>query len=453
MTARYDVIVVGGGFAGLSAAVSLAGRGARVLVLEARPQLGGRATAFRDRETGELVDNGQHVLFGCYRETLAWLGRIGAREYVRTQPSLELVCYDAARRRSVLRCPPLPPPLHLLAGVMRWAPIPLGERLRALRIGPAIASARRQVASHGYAAVVPPGATVQGWLDHHGQGPVLQQWLWHPLAVAALNQLPEHASADAFVRILAEMFAPDRSAAAVVLPTRPLHEMYAEPARAYVTGRGGDVRTSALARVEVTGGSVAAVHVRGERLAAAHVIAAVPWFALRTLFPAPAPAELAGVFTAAAGMEPMPIVTVNLWYDRTIMEEAFVGLPGRTMQWVFDKRVAFGGSASHLSLVSSGATSIVRLSNQELSAMAAREVEASLPAAEGVWPVRASVVREKHATFSLAPGQPARPKAETAVKGLVLAGDWTDTGLPATIEGAVLSGLRAADVVSFGRAT
>ena len=174
-------------------------------------------------------------------------------------------------------------------------------------------------------------------------------------------------------------------------------------------------------------------------------ISAVPWFGLRTLFGASAPLELAALFAVAARMEAMPIVTVNLWYDRSIMEEAFVGLPGRTMQWVFDKRIAFGGTASHLSLVSSGATEIVGKGTDELTALAAREVESSLPAARGVWPVRATVVREKQATFSLAPGQPERPGLHTEIGNLCLAGDWTDTGLPATIEGAVVSGHRAAE--------
>jgi hypothetical protein len=146
-------------------------------------------------------------------------------------------------------------------------------------------------------------------------------------------------------------------------------------------------------------------------------------------------------------MDPMPIVTVNLWYDRPVMEDAFVGLPGRAMQWVFDKRIAFGGGVSHLSLVSSGATDLVGRTNQALTDLASREVEASLPAARGVWPVRATVVREKQATFSLAPGQPARPGVTSGVRGLFLAGDWTDTGLPATIEGAVISGHAAAAAV------
>ena len=147
-------------------------------------------------------------------------------------------------------------------------------------------------------------------------------------------------------------------------------------------------------------------------------------------------------------MESMPIVTVNLWYDRRVMEEPFVGLPGRDMQWVFDKRLAFGESASHLSLVSSGATRLTRMGRDELTALAAREVAEALPGVSGATLLRATVVREKQATFSLAAGQPPRPGTRTPVGGLFLAGDWIDTGLPGTIESAVVSGHRAADAVT-----
>jgi uncharacterized protein with NAD-binding domain and iron-sulfur cluster len=137
-------------------------------------------------------------------------------------------------------------------------------------------------------------------------------------------------------------------------------------------------------------------------------------------------------------------VTVNLWFDRVVTDRVFVGLPGRTMQWVFDKRALFGDGSSHLSLVSSGAESIVALSNDDLIGLAMREVAEALPAAAAATLRRAVVVREKRATFSVAPGQPARPQTLTAVPGLFLAGDWIDTGLPATIESAVVSGHRAA---------
>jgi len=135
---------------------------------------------------------------------------------------------------------------------------------------------------------------------------------------------------------------------------------------------------------------------------------------------------------------------VNLWLDRPVTDTAFVGLPGRTMQWLFDKRIAIGQEASHLSLVSSGASEIVAATNEELTAVAAQEVRQALPRARDAQLVRATVVREKRATFSLAPGQPERPRTRTGITGLVLAGDWIATGLPATIESAVVSGYLAA---------
>ena len=446
-----DVVVVGGGFAGLSAACVLVGEGARVLVLEARPQLGGRATAFIDRETGELVDNGQHVLFGCYRETFQFLRRIDAEENVRRQSSLELPCYDAAGLRSVLKCPPLPAPMHLLAGVLDWGPIPWRDRFAAMRLARPLFRARRTLRNGGLSDGEPALETVHEWLVRHRQGPVLTAWLWEPLALAALNQSPHHAAAAPFVRVLAEMFAPDASAAAIAIPAKPLHLMYAEPAREYISARGGEVQTSALARIVVHNGKVTGVDVKGERLPAAIVVSAVAWHAAGLLFgPEPSPL-LSDVLANAARMESLPIVTVNLWYDREVMAEPFAGLPGRTWQWVFDKRVAFGGAASHLSLVSSGARDIAARSNSELTMMAASEISESLPPARAARLIRATVIRENRATFSLAPRQPPRPDARSDVDGLFFAGDWTNTGLPATIEGAVASGHTAARAILTGR--
>ncbi len=175
------------------------------------------------------------------------------------------------------------------------------------------------------------------------------------------------------------MFGPDPTAASLVLPTKPLDAMYAEPATAYIRSRGGDVQLNALARVIVEQGRVTGVELRGDRIPTSRVIAAVPWFALRSLFgPSPPPA-LAALLDGAAAMDAKPIVTVNLWYDRPVMDEAFVGLPGREMQWVFDKRIAFGGTASHLSLVSSGAVRLAAMGREELIALAAREMRDALP--------------------------------------------------------------------------
>ena len=269
MTPR-PIVIIGAGVAGLSAATALAHAGRTVLVLDARSQPGGRATAFADRDTGELVDNGQHVLFGCYRATFEFLRRIGAMDNIRVQPSLAVPYIDRSGLRSVLRCPALPSPLHLLAGILDWDAMPWRDRLAALELAGPLRKARRELKRGGSVAADPPG-TVAGWLAAHGQRPKLRAWLWEPLAVAALNQAADVASASPFVRVLAEMFGPDPTAAALVLPTRPLHQMYAEPARRFIEARGGEVRLNALARVIVAQGQVDGVEVRGERVAASAV--------------------------------------------------------------------------------------------------------------------------------------------------------------------------------------
>jgi squalene-associated FAD-dependent desaturase len=450
--APFRIVVVGGGFAGLAAATRLAERGRQVLVLEARARLGGRATAFPDRDSGEIVDNGQHVMFGCYRDTLAFLRRIDALPNVEVQRALDVPFIAPDGRRSRLACPPWPAPLHLLGGILRWTAVPFADRLSALRLAPALLRARGRTTAELDAATRPQ--SVDAWLRAHGQSPKLIAALWEPLAIAALNQPTAHAAAAPFVRVLAEMFGRDPLASALVLPRTPLDEMYARPARAYIEARGGEVRTGALARVQPAGDGRLAVDVRTaahgapERIDAAAVVAAVPWHALRNLLPDP-PASLSGIIADAARMPSMPIVTVNLWYDRVVMDEPFVGLEGRTIQWIFDKRRVFGEQASHLSLVVSAAETVAPLGRDALVDIAAREVAAALPAARTARLVRATVVRERQATFSLHADAPPRPANRTPVPGLVLAGDWTDTGLPSTIESAVVSGHRAADLVAM----
>jgi zeta-carotene desaturase len=276
--------------------------------------------------------------------------------------------------------------------------------------------------------------------------------LWHPLVLAALNQPAEQAAAPVFARVLAEMFSSDPRAAAIGLPTKPLDLMYAEPARAYIEAHGGEVRTGVSATVEIDGSEIASVSSgdEGDRWTTSVVVSAVPWFALETLFArygAPPPA-LAATIAAARTMAACPIITVNLWFDRPVLDQPFVGLPGRAMQWVFDKRTVFGDSASHLSLVSSGAAALSEQTNAALIALAHGELRDALPAAASAALVRATVIREPRATFSLAVGQPARPGTHTDVRGLFLAGDWIATGLPATIESAVRSGHRAADLAA-----
>jgi len=428
MSHEPDVVVVGGGFAGLSAATSLAARGARVLVLEARPSLGGRASSFADPATGEPVDNGQHVVTGAYYETFEFLGRIGTRDGVRMQTSLELEIVEPDGRRSRFTCPPLPSPLHLLGGLLRWSALRWRDRLAAVWMG-----LRRAPG---------PQETVRQWLQAQGQTPRLIELLWEPLAVAALNQSIDTAAASSFATVIDRILA-RRAASALGLAVTPLSDLYAVPSRSFIEARGGAVRTGRAAVIGAWPAASLSVRSGDHEIWPRAVICAVPWHGLRAAF-WPEPPPLAAVFAAADGTPASPIVTVNLWLDRRVTRSAFIGLPGRTMQWVFDKRELFGDGATHLSLVSSGAEAVVAKSNDELVALAVEELRSACPDARDAEIRRAVVVRERKATFSVAPGAPARPSVRTGIPGLFLAGDWIGNDLPATIEGAVISGHAAA---------
>jgi squalene-associated FAD-dependent desaturase len=427
-----DAIIVGAGVAGLRAAVDLSRRGAHVVVLEARALLGGRASSFNDPQTGDRVDNGQHVLVGCYRETFKFLADIGTADDVRLQAVLDVEFVDLAGVRSRLRCPPLPPPVNLMAGLVDWTALRWVDRLSATRMSP-----------------IPPASpheTVEQWLINNGQTRRMRDMLWEPLALAALNQSVREAAAPPFARVLKDMFTGDARDAALGLPSVPLEELFAGPARRFIEARGGEIRVGTPARISVEAGRVGGVELKGDRLRAGAVVCAAPWHALPDLFVGDT-APLSDVLRAAAETHACPIVSVNLWLDRPVLTTPFLGLPGRVMQWVFDKQQIFE-STSHLAMVASGAAAVMGMSNDEVIGMALTELRDALPESRSARVVRATVVRERRATFSLAPGQPTRPPTRTPVAGLYLAGDWIETGLPATIEGAVISGRIAAEAVS-----
>lgn len=442
-----DVVVIGGGIAGLSAATLLAERGARVLVVEARPVLGGRAFSFRDSETGEQVDNGQHAFIGCYRESFAFLRRIGMDRHVRLQPSLDVPYVESDGAHTRLTCPDLPSPYHLLGGLIEWDALSWGDRLAALRMGPVIRMARKQVDGRTTNLAASPGETVENWLIRNGQTKRLRDLLWNPLALAALNQPPEEAGASSFAAVLARMFGADARDSALGLSDLPLSDLYVEPSRRFLEERNSRVVAGSPVTVLVEGDTAVGVSMRGrDTVRAGQVVSTVPWHAFGALFDK-VPECLKDIVSSASGMASYPIVTVNLWFDGDVLSQPFVGLPGRTFQWVFEKRLLFGTGASHLSLVSSGAEHTVARDNESLMACALREIREALPAAASAALRHSSVIRERRATFSLAPDQPDRPGAVTPLGAFTLAGDWTDTGLPGTIEGAAASGHTAARLI------
>ena len=216
-----DVVVVGGGFAGLAAGAALAAAGASVTVLEGRPHLGGRARSFHDDATDTIVDNGQHAMMGCYAETLAFLDRIAASGKLRRQHALRVEMHDPRRGRGVLACPRLPGPLHMLSAVCRYRLLTPADRLRAL------AGGSRILAWHRRRDARLAGLTVEGLLDAVGQPAAVRRALWHPIAIATVNETPDRAAAGPFVEVLARAFFGRRADSDFVLPAGgPLRALY-----------------------------------------------------------------------------------------------------------------------------------------------------------------------------------------------------------------------------------
>ncbi|MBI1763302.1 MAG: oleate hydratase [Acidobacteria bacterium] len=439
---RHPLVIIGGGFAGLAAAVDLAEQGRHVLVLERRGFLGGRAYSFTDKTTGAVIDNGQHLMMGCYHHTLNFLGKIGALDKLKFQPNPRVDFLHEQAGHASFQCPNLPAPLHLLAGLARLQSIGWNDRLRALRVGVALQlmnGDRQKLAD----------VTVREWLNELGQSEQMQRRFWDIVALATLNETPERASADMFARVLEQAFLHTKRDSTMVISRVGLSELYTTDAQAFIQARGGAVRLNAeVERIEFNGPRVTGLTLRGgEQLAAETVINAAPYFALRRMI-APDVLAASPSLCQLPELKSAPIVSINLWYDRQVTELEFAGLLDSPVEWVFNKNAIAGEPVrewQHLALVISGAHEAAKQTKEELIALAVREMERFFPAARQTKPLHAFVVREHDATLSHTVGVARlRPPQQTEFENFYLAGDWTDTGLPATIESAVWSGQECA---------
>jgi hydroxysqualene dehydroxylase len=448
------VVVVGGGFAGLAAAIALQERRHDVLLLERRGVLGGRATSYRDAISGGDVDNGTHLMVGAYSATLDLIRRAGAEDLVLVQDDL-LIDYVDDKGFSSLDCPRLPAPLHLLAGLLGLR-VPWRVRFDALRLGLAIRLGRR-----------PDGMTLAEYFRQTGQSAEARRLLWDPLAIAILNETPERAAAVLFWNVYREAFLASSRASRLVFLRRG-YGVLQERLGAYFEARGGRLRRRALAEsVDVDGDRVVGVRYsqraearediqRGKRaetvnVEADAVVLAAPWGAIGGLLPEPL--RSAPPFDGVARLKPSPIVSIELWLDRIVVDRPMVGLRDSEVEWVFDKGRLHGrtGAPQQLAFIVSAAYRSTPRPNAELVGAAEEALRRYFPAMAGATVTRSLVMREPEATFASDPAAEAlRPPNATPIRGLFLAGDWTNTGLPATIEGAVRSGHAAALAVEAG---
>jgi hydroxysqualene dehydroxylase len=426
------VAVLGGGWAGMAAAVELAAARIPVTVFEAARTLGGRAR--RVEVNGLALDNGAHILVGAYRETLRLIRLVSGTTAGLLMQPLDLHVHGRFR----LRAPPLPAPLHLAAGLLGARGVGWGERIAAARF---MSSMRRA----GFR--IEPDTTVAELLSQHGQGPNLSRYLWEPLCIAALNTRADQASAQVFLNVLRDSLNGSQTDSRMLLPSRDLTALFPDPAARYVASREGRILTGCAVHGvrAVEGGYEIAAHARSESFE--QVICALPPYRVPDVL---APVQAAhAVMPAIRALRYEPIYTVYLQYALSArLPQAMLGLDGGMAQWAFD-RGRLCGQPGLIGVVISASGPHEALEHDALAARVHAELAATLPAFAAP-PRWSKVIAERRATFACTP-RLARPAQVTPAAGLYLAGDYTDSPYPGTLEAAVRSGTECARRVLAAR--
>jgi squalene-associated FAD-dependent desaturase len=437
-----SVIVIGAGLAGLSSGVALAEAGFHVKLLEQRPFLGGRASSYTLPD-GEQIDNCQHVTLGCCTNLDDFYARVGALPKIGRYGRLIFV--DAAGRRAVMEASALPPPLHLAPSLAFYPSLTWAEKRSIAEA--MLAIARRGGRNNDGDAV---GRSMLDWLRAHGQSEAAISRFWAVVLVSALNEELARTDARYGLDVFWKAFLCSRSGYVVGIPRVPLGELY-EGCRAMIERRGGEVLCRAAVRgLQDDDGRITGIAMDGaRRLSADFYILAVPHEAALKLLPEHIVAN-EPVFRQIRNLRVSPITSVHFWFDRDLMAEPFVTVLDRTTQWVFNKsHLAEGpGGGRYLQSVISASYELVDRSRQEIIELCLGELREVLPESREARLLKATVVKETAATFSPQPGADRwRPSQRTPLANLFLAGDWTATGWPATMEGAVRSGYLAAEAI------
>ena len=444
------MIVIGGGLAGLAAGVALAESGWRVRLFEQRPFLGGRATSYVLPD-GEHVDNCQHVTLGCCTNLADFYQRVGSADQIKFFDRLFFL--DPQGRRGEIQAGIFPAPFHMAGSFAAFAPLTLWDKLSIARAMLEILRTKgrpEDLEENG-------GISMLEWLHRRRQTEGAIERFWRVVLVSALDEELDRTDARFGVDVFWKAFLSNRSGYRMGIPAVPLANLY-DGCKAEIERRGGEVNLRAPVRgLKIESGEIAAVRFdEGKEETADAYVFAVPHTALAELLPEsvkqsdPSLANLDKIKVS-------PITGVHFWFDRQVMTEPFITLIDTTTQWIFNKTELYGDAngranktdgGQYLQLVISASYDLLHKSRQEIIDLCLDEVRHALPAAREAELVKATVIKEAAATFSAEPGVDRwRPKQESSVRGLFLAGDWTDTGWPATMEGAVRSGYLAAEAV------
>ncbi len=443
-------MVIGGGLAGMAAGVALAESGWRVRLFEQRPFLGGRATSYVLPD-GEHVDNCQHVTLGCCTNLADFYRRVGAGDKIKFFDRLFFL--DPQGRRGEMQSGLLPAPFHMAGSFVKFAPLTLRDKL-------SIAWAMLNILqTNGRTWDVDQygGISMLEWLRRRGQTKGAIERFWRVVLVSALDEGLDKTDARYGIDVFWKAFLSNRSGYRMGVPIVPLAQLY-EGCKLAIEQKGGEVNLRATARsLQIQNSAITSAQFdAGREERADAFILAVPHTAVADLIPDEIKRK-DSAFRNLALLKTAPITGVHFWFDREVMSEPFVTLLDTTTQWIFNKTALYGASpgspqnpqkGQYLQLVVSASYNLLQKSRQEIIDLCLKEVRQALPAAREANLIKATVIKETAATFSPEPGVDRwRPKQETAIDGLFLAGDWTDTGWPATMEGAVRSGYLAAEAL------
>jgi squalene-associated FAD-dependent desaturase len=429
------VIIIGGGLAGLAAATALAPRGFDIILLESRSRLGGRAGSFTDTCTGQLVDACQHVSMGCCTNFAHFCRQVGIAHLLQPQPCLYFMTPD--RRISRFRADPLPAPFHLTRSFWGLHYLSTGEKLR---IAWGLACLWRTRADAD-----PP---FRDWLLAHRQTPQMVERFWGTVLTSALNETPERVGLRYARKVFVEGFLRHRHGLDMELPRVPLGRLYGEELQRWFEQHQVQIRLNCAAKsLNIHEQRVQALELRtGERLLADWYLAAAPFGRVLDLLPNEV-VEIDPCFRGLKQLETSPITSVHLWYNRPVLDLPHVVFVDGVGQWVFNRGEVRPGE-HYLQVVVSAARQLRGLGHEEVQRRIVAELGELFPAAVPMALRRARVVTEHEATFSAVPGVDRwRPAQTTSVANLFLAGDWTMTDWPATMEGAVRSGYLAAEAI------
>ena len=420
-----EVIVIGGGLAGLAAAAALGGDGHSVALLEARPFLGGRATSYQIGEL-ETIDNCQHILLRCCVNLLDFYKRLGVAGDIRFDR--EFVFIEPGGRRSSLRAGIAPAPLHFAESFAGLTFLNVSEKLAIAR---GILSLRREYAKRKDLDCI----TMQQWLEEKRQPRRAIERFWRQVLVSAINEELDRMAAIHAFKVFRLGFLAKSNSYEMGVPAVPLGELYRADAWQKI-GKVEIKTRASVERIEIVDGRVRCVSAGGENLQADYYISALPFERMASVAP--------GLSLDLAGFEHSPITGIHLWFDRAVTDLPHATLLDRTIQWMFNKV-----EGRYIQLVVSASRTLVDLPRAEVIALALRELADFFPAVREARLEKAHVVKEVRATFSARPGlESRRPASHTDIPNLFLAGDWTRSGWPATMEGAVRSGYLAAEAVS-----